>query len=236
MRLKVAIHLIANGLILGLGYYWLGIPESRALTLTWSLVVALVAIVLAGWIYTWSFLPRDGWRTALRNMVPVIAAALVVALVYWLLAQWNAYSTKPSLQIASWLTLKLRKPVRPASVLGMFRFVLWVVRWIVLPVFVIPSIASLAWGGWRGFRSVRWRFKRWQYWIATPLLLLCWLRVPLWLIYWVPHVHGFALQSASVALRFAAAYLLFGLAWLLLAFVTSGGTPRETQPSTVASP
>src|SRR5438552_2499740 len=43
-RQLAVIHLVGNGLLLWLGYYWLGIGESRASALIWSAAV-LVAVV-----------------------------------------------------------------------------------------------------------------------------------------------------------------------------------------------
>lgn len=212
MREKLGVHLVANLLILALGYYWLDIPESRALTLVWSIFIALVALALASLTYTASFPDSKQWSTVLRNAGPLLASALAIALIYWLLAKWNAYSSIPTFKIASWLTLKTRKPFRPASFLHAAQFILWIVRWIVLPVFFMPVLAAVASNG-----RILWRRTNWRYWIEVPLLLLCCLRLPLFLIYWVPHLDGFFLQSASVALRFLIAYLLFGVAWLVLA-------------------
>ncbi len=241
MRQKVLIHFTVNAIVLALGYYWLGLAESRMGALVWSAFVALAALTLALWAYTASFVYREelsapvAWRASLRHLPAVIVAGIVIALVYWGLAKWNLYSAKPAFRIASWLTLKLRKPVRPASVGLVFGAVLWAIRWVVLPVVFLPIVSAVARWGWSGFGVANRRPNR-LYWIVTPMLLLCFLRFPLLLINWVPRVSGFGLQSVSFALRAALAYLLFGGAWLLLAFVTSGGDPRATQPNTVASP
>jgi hypothetical protein len=239
---KASLHLLANAVILWLGYYWLGIAESRALTLTGSIVVALFVVVLATWTYAASFLYRDrpsafqAWRASLSNIGSLILIALVLALIYWLLARWAAYSVKTVLTVASFLTLKLRVPVRPASVGRVFNTVLWLVRWMIVPVIFVPLLKAVAERGWRGSGAIRMRPSSWIYWIEVPVLLYCFLKVPLLLLSWVPPLEGFIWQSASFALRAVVAYLLFGAAWLTLAFVTSAGTPRETQPSTVVSP
>ena len=212
MREKLPVHLIANLLILALGYYWLTIPESRALTLAWSILIALIALALTSLTYTASFLDSKQWRTVLRNAGPLLAAALAIAFIYWLLAKWNAYSPTPTFKIASWLTLKTRKPFKPASFLHAAQVVLWIVRLIIMPVFFLPVLAAVA-----SNARITWRRTNWRYWIEVPLLLLCCLRLPLFLIYWVPNLDGFFVQSTSVALRFLIAYLLFGIAWLVLA-------------------
>ena len=176
------------------------------------------------------------WKTAVRNLLPLVLAAITVVFIYWLLEQWSVYSARPAFRIASWLTLTLRTPVGPGSVARIFNAILWVVRWAVLPAYLLPEISAVAALGWQGFRRTSHRVPGWLYWIEVPILLLCLIRVPLWLFYWVPEVNGFTMQAASFTARIAAAYLLFGVSWLVLAFVTSRGKPRPAQSSTADSP
>jgi hypothetical protein len=197
--------LLANALILWLGYYWLGIGESRTSTLLWS---ALVHFRDDGHRATGS------WKTAALNLPPLM----------------------PAFRIASWLTLTLRTPVRPAAVARIFSVILWIVRWAALPAFLLPEMSAVAAFGWQGFRRTSHRVPGLLYWIEVPLLLLCLIRVPLWLFYWVPEVNGFGMQAASFTARIAVAYLLFGASWPVLAFVTSRGKPRPAQSSTADSP
>ena len=229
IRLLAAVHLVGNALLLWLGYYWLGIGESRALTLAWSVTVALVLLCAACWLHGATFTYfREGpsaFRTTLRRLLPVVVAAVAVLVVYALLSKWQEYSSRPAFGIASWLTLKLRKPVKPASVLRAFNAALWLVRWIVVPVFVMPLVADIASLGWSGARAFGRLAKSWRYWIATPVLLVCALWLPFRILGWVPQVGGFGVEMASFVVRILAAYLLFTAAWLLLAFLTSRGKP-----------
>ena len=96
---------------------------------------------------------RDSFRTALRNLFPILAAVALVLCLYILVGLWADYSTQPAFTISSWLTLKLRKPVKPNSVYRIFRIVTWLVRWVVLPVLVLPWIAGISANGWSGFRQ-----------------------------------------------------------------------------------
>jgi hypothetical protein len=242
MRRFASLHLIANALILWLGYYWLGIGESRTALLAWSLfvLVVFVAFVCCAYGAALVYFRDDGrhaassWRTAMRNLPPLLLAAITVVFIYWLLDQWSVYSARPAFRIASWMTLTLWTPISPASIARIFNVVLWVVRWAALPVFLLPELSAVAALGWQGFRNQR--VPGWLYWIEVPLLLLCLIRVPLWLFYRVPEVSGFGMQAASFTARIGVAYLLFGASWLVLAFVTSGGTPRAAQSSTTGSP
>ena len=231
MRL-FAIQVAGNAVVLGLAYYWLGIGESRAVTLAWSAVLALVILCLACCLHGGTLVffragePRSlsaAFRTTLRHMAPVLAAVVLVAAVYWLLAQWAAYSSTPALRIASWCTLKLRKPIKPATVLRVFSFVLGLIRWMVIPVYVLPMFSGIAARGWRGFGEFG-RLRRSRlYWIAAPLLLLCALALPCQLVAWVPHVPSFTLEMLSFMVRAAVSYLLFITGWMFLASLTSGG-------------
>ncbi len=244
-----ALHLLANVLVLWLGYYWLGIGESRTATLLWSGLVALLLISFTCWVYAIPlvFFRNRGdtdmvaWRTALYHLLPIAAAGIGLISIYWLLGRWTDSSPKSSLQalsfrIASWLTLTVRRPVKPASVLLLCNVLFWLIRWMVLPVLLLPAASAIAARGWSGYRAIGARSREWRYWICVPLLLVCFLWLPLWLIRWVPHVEGFWIQAASFTLRAIVAYLLFGIAWLVLAFITSGGKPALTQPRTVGPP
>jgi hypothetical protein len=243
MSRMTGIHLLSNGLLLLLGYYWLGIAESHTSTLVWSICVALFIVVLGVWTYGASFVYfrqraewLKAWRTSLRHVLPLALATLAVLLLYWALAKWADYSSQPAFRIASYITLKLRKPVRPSSIQLASNTILWLVQWMVLPVLFLPMLSAISASGWRGFTAVGSNMKRWLYWVETPVLLFCAVRLPLLLVRWVPHADSFGVQTASFAARAVVAYLLFGGAWLLLASVTPGGIPRPTQPSTAVSP
>jgi hypothetical protein len=234
-----SIHLLSNALLLFLGYYWLGIAESHTTTLVWSISVSLFIAVLGVWTYAASFVyfrqrPEwlTAWRTSLRNVLPLAVAILLLIAVYLLLAKWEDYSSQPAFKIASYLTLKLRKPVRPSSIARVFNIILWLVEWMVLPVLLLPMLSAISASGWNGFAAAGSKAKKWFYWIETPVLLFCAVRLPLLLLHWVPRFESFGVQTASFAARAVVAYLLFGGAWLILASVT----PDATQPSTAASP
>ncbi len=243
-RLAV-VHLGANALLLGCGYYWLGISESRSSSLAWSALIGMLLLGLACSTYgaTFAFFSAaerqqifPAWKTAARNLLPLAAAAAAIAVAYWLLALLQDYSSDPAFNIASFLTLKLRKPVTPASVARVFDAVFWLIRWVALPVVLLPIVCAISTRGWPGFHAIGAGARRWWYWIAAPVLLLGAVWAPLKLLGWTPRAGTFALEMTSFVLRATFAYLLFGAAWLALAFATSAGKPRFTQSSTAVSP
>jgi hypothetical protein len=239
-RKLFATQFVGNLLVLGLGYYWLGVGESRAATLAWSALLALLILCLACCLHGGLLVFFDGGgspvRTILRHLAPFLAAVVLLGGVYWSLAQWADYSGTPALRIASWCTLKLRKPVKPAAVLRVFNFVLTLVRWMVIPVFVLPMFSGIARRGWRGYDEFGRLRRSHFYWMAAPLLLACALAVPWMLITWVPLTSSFAMEMASLVVRGAAAYFLFLCSWIFLASLTSAGKPAPAQFKTAASP
>jgi hypothetical protein len=241
VRLLALFHLIANALILWLGYYWLGVNESAASTLLWSGVVGLVLVVATCCTYAATlvfFGERAGtvtaWKTAARHLLPLVSVALAGVLLYVLLGRVSYQNA--GFRIASWMTLTFRKPVKPVSVLRIFDDAFWLIRWMVIPVILLPVVTRAARQGWGGIRDFAKGMRVWRMWIFVPVLLACGFLLPLRIVQWVPELDGFWAQSASFVVRAGVAYLLFGGAWLLLAFITVRGRPEVTQPSTVVSP
>src|ERR1022692_3196977 len=240
-----AVQLVGNALLLWLGYYWLGLGETRAAPLAWSALVALLLLTLACWLHGATFAYFSGTRRLPLRRLPLLVAAVIVLLaVYWALARWSNFSSRPSLKPPSSLIMPSRKPVKPATVLNVFKLALWLVRWMVVPALALPILCGIATNTprppaapeQRPSGSGRRPARNWWYWIATPILLVCALWLPLKLMGWTPHAGSFGMQMFSFVVRLLIAYLLFVGAWLVLAFLTSGGSPRATQSNTVASP
>jgi hypothetical protein len=227
MRTLCLIHFVANALLLWLAYYWLGVGESTIGRLGWSALLAILIVAAAVWLHGSGFVFfRTGrsallpaFQTALRNLLPLFVLAIVVLIVYAVLSWWRAYSEDIPFKIASYLTLKLRKPVKPASVQAIFNGIFWIVRWLILPVPLMPLAGNVANKGWRGYRAMLPR--HWSYWIAVPALLICGVWLPLKLIAWVPRFSSFGVQMTSFLFRLLIGYLLFVAAWLLLELFTS---------------
>ncbi|MCX6626035.1 MAG: hypothetical protein NTW28_00195, partial [Candidatus Solibacter sp.] len=210
------LHLMTNALLLWLGYEWLGVGESTRLRLLWSALAALAILVLVCWLHgaTMVFFRTGGeagiggaFRTAMRHIPALLGAAILMLAIYGLLAWAAAASGQPAFRLASWLTLKLRTPVKPLTVARVFLGGFWIVRWVVLPVGLLPMASGIAARGWRGFGESGWR-GGWRYWLEVPLLLVAGLVLPFAVLGWVPAVSGFTLEMASFSARMVVAYLL----------------------------
>ena len=218
-RKLLIVHLAANALLLWLGYLWLGVAESTRLRLVVSAFEVLAILALACWLHGATlvfFRAGDAaFRTSMRHLPALVAAAVVVLALYGLLAWAAAASGQPAFRLASWLTLRLRTPVKPANIARIFLGGFWIVRWIVLPVALLPMASGIACRGWRGFGEFTWR-GGWRRWLLVPLLLVAGLLLPFILLSWVPPVGTFTLETVSFSLRILAAYLLFvGALWTL---------------------
>jgi hypothetical protein len=217
-RRIVAAHLAGNALLLWMGYYWLGIGEGGALSLIWGFLVASAIAIAAVCLHGGAFAYFAGSKPQLRRLAPLLGAVVALGVVYLLLSMWSGYSAKPAFRIASWLTMKLHKPVKPASVARIFNAALWLVRWMVVPVLALPIVAWTASG-------LRGAVRNWKYWIEVPLLLVAAFWIPFRLWGWVPHMPSFAMELISFALRIAVAYVCFVASWLVLVWLSARG-PR----------
>ena len=231
-RMFCLLQLVVNALLLWLAYEWLAMPESTAVRLVWSGAAALLIVAAASLLHGATFASfREGvepgvgpaFRTVLRHLLPVLVMVLAAIAIYVFLSWWEGYSVTPSAKLASWLTLKFRKPVRPATVLRYFNAVLWMVRWVLLPADLLPLFSGVASRGWRGFDEFGWRRYSRLYRLEVPLLTLCALWVPIRLLNWVPKVSGFTMEMTSFTARTVVGYLLFVGAAMVLAYLTSRG-------------
>ena len=203
-RKLVLLHLVANALLLWLAYAWLGLGESTGLRLAFSALDALVILALVCWLYgaTLVFFRADGgklneaFRTALRNLAPLLLAAVGAILIYALLV-WGGDSLAQA-------AAKIKKPLKPATLAGVARGLVWLVRWIVLPLALVPMASGIAARGWQGFGEFGWRLRQWR----IPVLLIAGLLVPALLLSWVPRAGSFNMELASFALRSLFAYVL----------------------------
>jgi hypothetical protein len=240
------LHLIGNALLLWLGYYWLGVGESDAAHLAWSVAVIVCIACAALWLHGMALVLFNreaeldfgpAIRTVAAHLPALFTAAIGAAAVYGLLAMAHDSFEHSAFVIGSYATMKLRRPVPPSGVLRACYVLVWLLRWMVVPMVLFRLAASVALRGWRGFR-LPWRTgrTRWHYAVEVCALLVCAIWVPLKLVNWIPHLERFALQMASFLGRLGVAYLLFVFALLAVEFVTSAGRPRLTQPSTASSP
>lgn len=246
MKQLAAIQLIGNAAALWLGYYWLSVGEARAGLLVWSALVALFTAALFLWMHGAGLIyARDPYRApylaALSRLPALLIAAVVILLLYIAIAWLQDKLNGPAFTVASWLTLKLRKPVKPASAVRVVSVAFWLVRWIVLPVVLMPWVERIASTGFRGLvppvarasrpAQVKLFRRTWLERALTPALLILAIYVPLKLLAWRPLMSSFGIEMTSFVVRCVVAYLLFAGGLLMLE-----GMPLFTQRKRAVSP
>ena len=226
-----ALHLVANAAVVEGAYLWLGIGDASALQLAATVLFGVLLVAFTVWLHGIVFahfgepeLPLSrSFRTAWRHLLPLAAVAVVAVALYWLL-EWllgRAYS--PAANTASWLTLHLHRPIRPALILSIITWKVRVLEWWVVPVLLLPLVAGIAGDGWRGVARARFACLRtWTFWIGCPVLLLLAFYVPWRLIGWVPYQGGLGLEMTSFVFRWLIAWLLFVTAWFAVVALACG--------------
>jgi hypothetical protein len=248
LRLWV-LHFVGNAILL-LGFYaWLSIGDANAAQLAGTIIYGVSIAFLAIWLYDGTLLyfsagPRERLFTAfsrsMRTLIPFAVVVVVAVFVYWLLSSAGDQLSDTAATAASWLTLKLRRPVKPAGILHVLTWLLRVVEWFGAPLLLIPLASSVAVHGWRGFGSRRFAALRRRYALECTALLIAAFFVPWLITHWVPGLYGMTLQTVSALVRFAVAYVIFVTASLLLACNTAApqrpAEPAVTDASTDAAP
>jgi hypothetical protein len=231
------VHFVANGLLLWLAYEWLGVDESNTGKLLLSAFDALAILALACWLYGATMVhlqsPKqrlnDSFRHALRHISGLLAIAICGLALYGLLATAQAAVAAPSQRITTWLAWTFHVKVQAPAVASIFSWIVWLLRWVVLPVILLPIAASIALDGWSGWRHLITRRPLTQ-WIRIPLLTAAAFWLPLVLLQWKQHSPSFALEFTAFFARAAVAYLLFVASLIALAAI-GAATGRERVPA-----
>jgi hypothetical protein len=220
----IGVQFIGNALLLWAVYAWLGRPDRTVWQLAVSALLALLVLFAAIWLHGTALaafhrvgqapgLPRTTLRR-LPGLLPwVLAAAALLALVVWL----AGYAPRVAADLSSRFTLWLRTPVSPQKVGWVYPALLrsvCLIGWLAL----LPLASRAVGGGFSGQQAVRMAVS-WRYWLACAILVLVGIYLPGRLIWWVLPVHGLFLETLSMLVRFALAYVLVVTAWLTLAAV-----------------
>jgi len=221
-----ALHVVANAFLVFGVYAWLSIGDADAAQLIGTIIYGVAIAFLAVWLHagTFRYFGADARDTRLRiafwNVLPSLAPfallAIVAATVYALFSRAGAQTADTGATIASWLTLELRRPVRPVAVARVLLWILRLVEWFGAPLVFLPLASETAANGWRGLARNPLATLRRRYALLCPALLLAAFLIPGLIANWVPGLHGVTLQTVSAIVRFAIAWLILITAWLAL--------------------
>lgn len=223
---------VVNPLLFALFVGWLLIPESRE----WHLGASLLGIVIlaatgllvhAGTLAYFAegeeaapAVLRAAYRRALQNLVAFAVCVAIMYLLWRSSDRLDAYQNALPTYVRS-MPAMMRHHFSRADVYGAQAALIFLVRWIIWPGLLLPFAAAVALSGFRGFgqgRIATWRAIRsgW-YWLTIAIAAVAGVLLSSSLLDWRPFARGASInaESASVATRLFAAYLIALTSWLV---------------------
>jgi hypothetical protein len=200
-------------LLMLLVWEFLNTPDQRAWQVGASGLLALLSVIAATWL-----IAANLAGAAMPARMPLVLGclALLIALL-WIVGLIDGKSWDMSNWLGSALTMKRKEPVTPDSIHRAIDWILFLVRWIVAPLLVLPLGIRAA-----GAKPVRF----WRLALTWIVLFLMGAVLPHAIVHHVPGFPGFWTQILSAAGRFLVAYLLMITAWVIL-----GRSAREAAPN-----
>jgi hypothetical protein len=230
-------HLLAGGL------YWtlLQVPESNALMLAASVVVALalaawLAIVETGGLLGWTGGLREVAKGTIRRVPWFVPALLVFVLIWWLGSTADGWYAARATELDAWLLLRAGW-TRTA---GLHRAAAWVCWFVSYGVGLSLALSLLARTSREGAAAVvRGGWLRqglaWRQLLIVAGVVLVGIRLPWGAAYWRPKgLPPTWLEPAFVAAKLTVLYLVANAAWAFLLRTVAGGAPRIGAPQGAA--
>ena len=198
--------------LLALVYEWLGIGDRSVAQVLLTALGGAVILAGAVWLFGQALAPVLLPRRWPAFLLWALAVALVIGVAVWL----GGYRPRVGLSVASHLTLWFRRPVKPQTMSALYGALVWIAG--AAGVLALLPFAGAAAEGVKP--NARLVLGQWRYWAGCALALAVAYWLPAWLIGWVPKLAGFALQTASLIVRFALAYAIALAAWLGIAWLS----------------
>jgi len=254
------IQFLVNAVLFASFAGWLLIPVANAfhiiLNITVILFICLALLVLHGGTLNYfraqsnggeeiTELP-EGFRRALRNILPIIVCLAVVWALWLLLAKLDPYQHLVPPYLRSISPVSLRRHFSLAFFQGMFDALFFTLHWIIFPGLLLPFVASVSSLGFRGF--AREGLSAWKrtvssiwYWIILTAAAVVGVVATQKLMDWTPDFRHSTLrrETISVVWRTTASYLLGLSAWMLTCSVLgsrggSGNASDDLRRQTIA--
>jgi hypothetical protein len=151
-------------------YEWLGLPESSGLLLILALVWAIAQVLAAAGIVAGNVagaeavvtaggrkLPLSSlWSSDRRKFLNALIFCFVTCFLVWLLAAFFDWINNHSIDVASFLTFHLQKPVSHVPIEKIYG-IIETLLWIVLGGFLFSFLHILLRGGWREAGKELWK-------------------------------------------------------------------------------
>ena len=248
MRFLLATLWVITGSALTAGVYWVFLitPESTVWTLIASALLAIVALAMAGFtasgaIAMWTYGPSlTGIRRAMRAIVAVIPAALIVWIMWWLTTNAETWVAMRSGQISAIFIARFGW----ADVSWLFtvihRGAQWF-RWVVAPVLSLSLIAGFMAIGWSALGQAAWlrRASRPRALVMATVWFVLLIALPwIYLVPWRPkQLPASSVEFAFTVAKLSVSAVLYAVGAALIAYQVSGSPrpPLDPQESARAA-
>jgi len=180
---------------------FLNTPDEHAWQVAISAFLALAALAGATYLIAANF----GGPVRISRLPLVFGCLAALLVLLWLTSLGELWT--PATWLASAITHQRRKPVRPEVMYAWLNRGLFLIRWIALPLLLIPLT----------IRAAGAKPKRLLRLIATyTVLFLIGAVIPHYIVHWVPKINGLWPELLSAAIRFSLAYAILITAWVRL--------------------
>jgi hypothetical protein len=242
LRLALASLWILIGGALTAGVYWifLNTPESTVWTVIASGLLALAALLMAGFTASGAIavlmqgLSVAGTRRALRALASVIPAALILLALWWLTTQAEAWVSLRSGQISAFFIARFGWADVAWLFSAVHRVAQWG-RWVVGGLLALSLIAGFVAIGWSALAQFAWLRRALRprtlligtFWFVL-LIALPWM----YLVPWRPkQIPGTSIELAFIVAKLSLSAILFAVGAALIAYEAS----RVPAPPAVAA-
>jgi hypothetical protein len=238
------VQFAGNAIIVALFVGWLRVPEAHWWQLIFQalLILALLAavLVLHGGTLTYFQSAHENraaqlvpaFQKALKHIAALAVCVFIVHIPWALSGHLYNYQTSFPGYLRSGFPAWLRRMISEPALDNTYTFLLFVLRWVILPGLLLPFLLFCAERGFRGFVAFRdWgkTVRSLAYWIALVVAVIVG-------VYFVEIVMGWHRPStlrgelASFGMRQLLAYLLALFSWLFVASML-GRTRSTGQPN-----
>lgn len=251
------VQFFANIILFALFAAWLRIPVSSAVQLIFNFVLILILIaatlILHAGTLNYVSDRRSGhdsslllsFRRGLRHVLAVAVCVAVIVVLWWVVSALESLQANLPAFIRSMLPAFLRRHVTLPALDTLFSSAVFVLRWIVVPGFVLPFLLQAADRGFGGFNREGWAaWKRailsWTYWLVLVAAALIGVFATQALMAWTPdfRTSTFGSEAFSLTLRLTFSYLLGLFAWMLTCSSVgrhaAGGTSHDVSGNPAA--
>jgi len=244
------VQFFANPLLAALFAVWLLIPVANKWYVVLNVFVALVIVILAMVLHGGTlnyFQDRDrdeaaplksSFGRALRHVLAIAVCIGVFYLLWRLMDRVDAYSDSLPAYLRSTMPVFLRRHITLAFLQSTYRWIAFVVRWLVIPGLILPFAMATADVGFRGF----WRagFAGWSravwclaYWFLLAAAVAAGVLAAPAIFGWTPNfaTSTFRYETVSLVIRAICAYELALWAWLLACYAVTRASSEHHDPA-----